>query len=137
LAEEINLCVLKALEQTEPENLSGYVWRIARNRYARWAEEKSKSREVLSDVETEEIPAETTPDTNVIHTEDIKLLRRELNHLEYVGLMKKIGDKYETAFFIISAFAQDRMYAFAREIAKSLTEKVTAILNTEDKLETP
>jgi dTDP-4-dehydrorhamnose reductase len=61
----------------------------------------------------------------------------ELNHLENIGLMKKIADKYETAFFIISASAQDRMYAFAHEIAKSLTEKVTAILNTEDKLETP
>jgi hypothetical protein len=61
----------------------------------------------------------------------------ELNHLESIGLMKKIGDKYETAFFIISASAQDRIYSFARRIAKSLTEKVTVILNTEDKLETP
>jgi RNA polymerase sigma-70 factor (ECF subfamily) len=259
LAEEINLCVIKALRQTEPENLSGYVWKIVRNRYSRWAEEKSKSREMLSDVETEEIPAETTPETNVIHAEDMKLLRRELafiaedyrkiivafyiddlsvndiskslalprgtvlsklhrarkkleegmkmsrefgtlaykpeninfdfstgnvaidgepwstcnrlisknlmlaayrspstaeqlavelgvslpytqdelNHLEYVGLMKKNAEKYETAFFIISAAAQDRMYAFSRGIAKSLTEKVTAILEEEDKLETP
>jgi RNA polymerase sigma-70 factor (ECF subfamily) len=263
LAEEINLCVLHALEQTEPVNLSGYVWRIARNVYARWAETKSKTRELFDDTETEEIPAETTPETDVIFAEDIRLLRRELafiaedyrkivvafyiddlsvndisktlalprgtvlsklhrarkkleegmkmsrefgtlsykpenidleystgcittdgepwatcdrlisknlmlaayrspataeqlavelgvslpytqdelNHLEYVGLMKKNAAKnieiYETAFFIISASAQDRMYAYARGIAKSLTEKVTAILNTEDKLETP
>jgi hypothetical protein len=61
----------------------------------------------------------------------------ELVHLEQIGLMKKICNKYETAFFIISAAAQDRMYAFSRGIAKSLTEKLIAILNTEDKLETP
>jgi RNA polymerase sigma-70 factor (ECF subfamily) len=259
LAEEINLCVLKALVQTEPENLSGYVWRIARNVYARWAIAKAKSRGLFSDTETEEIPAYKTPEMDVIHAEDLKLLRRELsfiaedyrkivvafyiddlsvndisktcslprgtvlsklhrarkkleegmkmsrefgtlsykpenidldfstgkittdgepwatcnrlinknlllaayrspstaeqlavelgislpytqdelNHLENIGLMNKVGDKYETAFFIISAAAQDRMYAFARGIAKSLTEKVTAILNTEDKLLTP
>jgi DNA-directed RNA polymerase specialized sigma24 family protein len=33
---------------------------------------------MLSDAETEEIQTETTPETDVIHTEDLKLLRREL-----------------------------------------------------------
>jgi hypothetical protein len=61
----------------------------------------------------------------------------ELNHLKNLRLMKKTGDKYETAFFIISAAAQYRMYAFAQSIAPALTEKIIEIINTQDKLETP
>lgn len=58
LCSEILLCVLEALGKgTVPEDFPAYVWQVARNRYARWADLKRKSRDTLagSDVADYEI----------------------------------------------------------------------------------
>ncbi|MCL2404428.1 MAG: RNA polymerase sigma factor [Defluviitaleaceae bacterium] len=82
LAQDILLCVLSALRERNPDNLAAYIWRIARNRYARWAKQKSGRRDihVESDVfEASGIIDDTTPfDDAFIRSEDVHILCREL-----------------------------------------------------------
>ena len=82
LTQDIALHILTALNKgTAPINFSAWVWQIARNRYAVWATEKHRRSESLTgddicdyDIwdESENIPE------NVIHREQLALLRREL-----------------------------------------------------------
>jgi hypothetical protein len=48
----------------------------------------------------------------------------ELSKLVHATLLKKNGDKYETAIFIVSAKAQDRCYSHLASIASELTALV-------------
>lgn len=48
----------------------------------------------------------------------------ELNKLTEATLLKKNGDKYETNIFIISAAAQEKVYAHLRGLAPELTKAV-------------
>lgn len=82
LCSEILLCVLEVLGKgTVPEDFPAYVWQVARNRYARWAALKRKSRDTLagSDIADYEIEDENAVTENeLIRREQIALLRREL-----------------------------------------------------------
>ncbi len=81
LSQEIALCVLSELYRgVVPESFSGYVWQIARNRYARWAEKKHKRLDMVvgSDIGEFEIADGETTAEELIHAEDMAALRREL-----------------------------------------------------------
>ncbi len=81
LSQEIALCVLSELHKgVLPESFSGYVWRIARNRYARFAEKKHQTREHLHDADIGEfeLAGEDSPILDLIQAEETNALRREL-----------------------------------------------------------
>ena len=56
LASEITYEIMAALRKgTLPQNFAGWVWRIARNRYSRWADAKNRRSQLISG---DELPAE-------------------------------------------------------------------------------
>jgi len=58
----------------------------------------------------------------------IPYMEEELSSLVEATLMKKNGNRYETNFFIVSAGAQEKIYAHLRSIAPELTKSVIAAL---------
>lgn len=58
-------------------------------------------------------------------------MEEELNGLVNASLMKKNGKKYETNFFIVSAQAQEKIFAHLRGIAPKLTRAVIETLECE------
>lgn len=93
LTQDIALQILSALTHgTIPTSFSAWVWQIARNRYAVWANGKHQSAEAVtgSDIGDCEIEdeGESVPDT-LIHAEQLSLLRRELAFIknEYRSLL--------------------------------------------------
>lgn len=58
-------------------------------------------------------------------------MEEELNGLVNASLMKKNGKKYETNFFIVSAQAQEKIFAHLRGIAPELTRAVIETLDCE------
>ncbi len=81
LTQDISLCVFTELRRgVVPESFSAWVWQIARNRYAKWAEAKHKraKSESVSDIGDYEIPDGTLLENQYVHSEDLALLRREL-----------------------------------------------------------
>lgn len=82
LTQDIAIQIITALKKgTIPTSFSAWVWQIARNRYSVWANEKHKRNESVtgSDIGDYEIEdeSENTLD-EMIHTEQLALLRREL-----------------------------------------------------------
>ncbi len=82
LTQDIALHILTALNKgTVPTNFSAWVWQIARNRYAAWADEKRRRSESLTgdDICDYDIQDESVhiPE-DVVHREQLALLRREL-----------------------------------------------------------
>ena len=82
LSQDIALNVLTALNKgIVPNNFSAWVWQIANNRYAVWATEKHKRNESISEIDIGdyELPDQSENILNdIIHIEQISLLRREL-----------------------------------------------------------
>ncbi len=81
LTQEIALCILGELRRgVIPEKFSAWVWQIARNRYARWADAKHKraERESCSDSVEEMLADDRSVEEEYLHKEDLSLLRREL-----------------------------------------------------------
>lgn len=82
LMQDIALHTIAALNKgTNPENFSAWVWRIARNRYAMWADEKHRKAESIAaaDIGDYEISDDNTNILdNMIRSEQLSLLRREL-----------------------------------------------------------
>ncbi len=81
LSSEIAVEILTALRKgTIPEHFEGWVWTIARNRYARWADKKHKNREMeCNDEETMLVlTAEDNPEEELLRQEQLQELRREL-----------------------------------------------------------
>ena len=82
LTQEIALQIFGSLNKgTIPTSFSGWVWQIARNRYAKWAEEKHNRNEAqtASDIGDYEIEDESDNVLDeMIHAEQMALLRREL-----------------------------------------------------------
>jgi len=85
LTSDISLCVISELRRgVEPENFAAWVWRIARNRYARWAETKRKLSESVSgaDIDTLDLYDELNIEEGIILAEDLSLMRRELAFIQ-------------------------------------------------------
>ena len=80
LSSDICSAVLTRLSLGDrPGNFAGWVWRIARNRYSRWADKKSRAREreePFCDAEIEDNDA--SADEKVILSEEYGILRRTL-----------------------------------------------------------
>ena len=78
LASEITYEIMAALRKgTVPANYAAWVWRIARNRYSRWAEAKSRRSQLISG---DELPAEPgiLDEDDGTDPERLNTLRREL-----------------------------------------------------------
>ena len=82
LSSEIILCILSELQKgVIPKNFPAWVWQIARNRYARWSDMKTKNSTSIApdDIGNFELESDiTSPDSTLIHNEEMNLLRREL-----------------------------------------------------------
>ena len=81
LSADIALAVLTELRRgTVPDNFSAWVWKIAKNRYSRWAESKHRKNEatVNADLSDIDVADDFSVDGELIRKEDIALLRREL-----------------------------------------------------------
>lgn len=64
-----------------PQSFSAWVWKIAGNRYARWADKRRKLRENTAglDVSEYDLPdCDSAVDSDMILREQISLMRREL-----------------------------------------------------------
>ena len=82
LTSDIMLNLMQALAKgTDPDCLRGWMWQIARNPYALWADKKRRHREhtAMDDPHELNVADDTpTPAEAYIHAEDLSLLRREL-----------------------------------------------------------
>ena len=82
LTQDIALQIITALNKgTIPTSFSAWVWQIAKNRYSVWAKEKHNRNESVtgSDISDYEIEDESENILDeMIHTEQLALLRREL-----------------------------------------------------------
>ncbi len=80
LSQDIALSVFSELRKERSiEFFPAWVWKIARNRYSKWAEHKHHQLDSESTLEAEsEQMGEDSPEASLIHKEDIFLLRREL-----------------------------------------------------------
>ncbi len=80
LSSDISLCIIAELQKGRvPQSFSAWVWQIARNRYSRWADSKSKKPLVpLEGDELDLIAAEENTEEALIKAEELKTLRREL-----------------------------------------------------------
>ena len=82
LTQDIALQIITALNKgTIPTSFSAWVWQIARNRYSIWAREKHNRNESVagSDIGDYELEDKCADVLNeVLHTEQMALLRREL-----------------------------------------------------------
>ena len=81
LTADISLDIISALRKgIKLENFSAWVWKIARNKYAAWVDKKSNRVNNLIENEYESLEISDTYDleNDLIHQEDLKLLRREL-----------------------------------------------------------
>ena len=116
LTAEISLCVIAELRRgVIPEKFPAWVWRIARNRYSRWADEKRKRTDALSgaDIEDFEIAGEMTLENEYAKKEDLSLLRRELAF---------IASDYRNV--IVAYYIEDKS---VREIAAALNFKAETV----------
>ena len=81
LTSDISLCVLNELERgVIPEYFSGWVWRIAKNRYSVWADKKRRKTTLFSgsDISDFELTDSKSAENEYVRNEELSLLRREL-----------------------------------------------------------
>lgn len=82
LTQDVALNILAALNKgTIPTSFSAWVWRIARNRYCAWAENKHRNAEAVTGADIGDYEIEDESDSSLdqmIRSEQLALLRREL-----------------------------------------------------------
>ncbi len=81
LSQDIALCVISELRRgVIPDNLSAWVWKIARNRYARYAKRKHMQNELAISIEENEIDIseDSTLEADLVLSSNLAKLRREL-----------------------------------------------------------
>jgi len=85
LVSDITLNIIAALRKgTIPANFPAWVWQIARNRYSVWADHRRSRRESDSGADITELELmdeRVSIESEWIHKEDLKLLRRELSFI--------------------------------------------------------
>lgn len=117
LTQDIALQIISALNKgTIPVNFSAWVWQISRNRYSVWAKEKHSRNESVtgSDIGDYEIE-DKSPNIldEMIHTEQLTLLRRELAFI-----------KSDYRNIVVSYYIDNKS---VREIASSLLLSKSAV----------
>jgi hypothetical protein len=152
LAQDISLNVLIALQKSTPENLSAYVWRIARNRYAKWVESKSRNDGFRQFRFAYEGISNSSPDHISISQDAILekiaqgnitvgLAEEDVNFLLTNGYIRKQDQSYQLTFTVIKkaflwddeAEAQAINPAFMKDIA-ALKSQAIDIADTYYKL---
>ncbi len=117
LTQEIALHIITALQSgKQPTNFSAWVWQIARNRYARWAEEKHRRAETMTGVDIGEYELEDENADVVAQTvkqEQLALLRRELAFV-----------RSEYRDIVVAYYLENRS---VRDIADALNLSVAAV----------
>lgn len=81
LTSDISVNILTTLKKGfVPDNFPAWVWQIARNRYSRWADKRRRYNEVVvtDDFDSFEIADKRNIENDVIHSDEIALLKREL-----------------------------------------------------------
>ena len=80
LTSDILLNAVAALKKgVVPKHFSGWVWRIARNRYSAWADKKHRRAQLETDLGEQEPADESAdPERALIHGDELRLLRQEL-----------------------------------------------------------
>lgn len=81
LASNINFEVIKALQKGgAPEKFSQWVWTVAKNQWSKWAKKQYFSNLEQVDIRDyeQELASEENAFDKYIHSEDLKILRREL-----------------------------------------------------------
>lgn len=109
LASDIALNVITALKKGFcPDNFPAWVWQIARNRYSKWADKKRRYGTAVhtTDINDFEAAGDIHIENDVIHSEELSLLRRELAF---------ISSDYRN--IVVAFYIDDRK---AADIAKSL-----------------
>ena len=106
LSSDIALNVLNAIKKgTEPENFPAWMWKIARNRYSVWVDKKNRNPDVC-DIDEIELQSNIRVSDEIIHSEELALLRRELAF---------ISSEYRN--IVVAFYIDDRKVS---DIAKSL-----------------
>ena len=117
LTQDIALQIITALNKdTIPTSFSAWVWQIARNRYSVWAKEKHNRNESVtgSDIGDYEIEDESENILDeMIHTEQLALLRRELAFI-----------KSDYRNIVVAYYIENKS---VRDIASSLSISISAI----------
>ena len=117
LTQDIALCVISALNVGKcPAQFHAWVWQIARNRYARWANAKHKQRESMTGVDIAEYELEdegANVTEAMLHAEQLSVLRRELAFI-----------RSEYRDLIVAYYLEDRS---VKDIAASLHLSVAAV----------
>lgn len=117
LTQDVAVNVLAALNNgTIPTSFSAWVWQIARNRYAVWAEKKHRRNESVtgSDIGDYEITDEKESVLDeMLHREQMSLLRRELAFI-----------KSEYRDLLVAYYIEDKS---VREIADKLALSISAV----------
>jgi len=117
LTQDIALQIIAALNKsTIPTSFSAWVWQIARNRYSVWAKEKhnrneSQSASDIGDYEIEDESGNILDE--MIHTEQIALLRRELAFI-----------KSDYRSIVVAYYIENKN---VREIAESLSLPINTV----------
>ena len=117
LSQDIAVSALDALHRgAKVDHLPGWFWQIARNRYARWADLRHRSRDntAESDITAYEI-ADPDGDLSVgmVHAEELAMLRRELAFV-----------RREYREILVAFYLENRPI---RDIASSLSLTVNAV----------
>ncbi len=110
LSQEIALEVISALSRgVVPEHFPAWIWRLVRNRYARWADAKHRhvERTAAEDIGEYELADDALINEEYIRREELELLRRELAF---------ISSDYRN--IVVAYYIQDRS---VRDIAASLS----------------
>ena len=117
LTQDIALQILTALNKGRiPTSFSAWVWQIAHNRYSVWAKEKHNRNESVtgSDISDYEIEDESENILDeMIHTEQIALLRRELAFI-----------KSDYRNIVVAYYIENKS---VRDIASSLSLSISAV----------
>ncbi len=117
LTQDISLQIITALNKgTIPTSFSAWIWRIARNRYSVWAKEKHSRNESVtgSDIGDYEIEDEGENILDeMIHTEQLALLRRELAFI-----------KSDYRNIVVAYYIENKS---VRDIASSLSLSISAV----------
>lgn len=117
LTQDIALNILTALNKgTIPTSFSAWVWQIARNRYCAWAKDKHDRNESVTgfDIGDYEIPDESENILDeMIHTEQLALLRRELAFI-----------KNDYRNIVVAYYIENKS---VRDIALSLSISISAV----------
>ena len=110
LCSDVSLAVISALKRgAVPENFAAWVWQVARNRHADFAEKRRIRRDRTSGADISDFElsdGSSPPIEDIIRDEDLKLLRRELAF---------ISEEYRSV--VVAFYIEDRSI---KDISRSL-----------------